>query len=49
MNKVYDGKFTPYGKVFDVGGENGIPDEWIAQILRCDWIEDLCSQVVLEN
>lgn len=34
---------------YGCGGESGVPDEWIAQIPRREWIEDLCSQVVIEN
>ncbi len=37
------------GIYYGCGGESGVPDEWIAQIPRREWIEDLCSQVVIEN
>lgn len=32
------------GIVYGCGGESGIPDEWIAQIARKDWISDLCER-----
>lgn len=32
------------GIIYGCGGENGIPDEWIAQIARKDWIFDLCKR-----
>ena len=34
---------------YGCGSESGVPDEWVAQIPRREWIEDLCSQVVIEN
>ena len=34
---------------YGCGGESGVPDEWVPQIPRREWIEDLCSQVVFEN
>lgn len=37
------------GIYYGCGGESGVPDEWVAQIPRREWIEDLCSQVVIEN
>lgn len=30
--------------IYGCGGEKGIPDEWIAQIARKDWIFDLCER-----
>lgn len=33
------------GIYYGCGGENGIPDKWIAQIPRHDWIKDLCEKV----
>lgn len=32
------------GIIYGCGGESGIPDEWIAQIARKDWISDLCER-----
>ena len=32
------------GILYGTGGENGIPEEWIAQIARKGWIKDLCDQ-----
>ncbi len=32
------------GILYGVGGEKGIPEEWISQIARREWIEDLCDQ-----
>lgn len=32
------------GIIYGCGGESGIPDEWIAQIARKDWIFDLCER-----
>lgn len=32
------------GIIYGCGGECGIPDEWIAQIARKDWIFDLCER-----
>ena len=32
------------GIIYGVGGERGIPDEWIVQIARKDWISDLCER-----
>lgn len=32
------------GIYYGSGGENGIPDEWIAQIARKHWIRDLCTR-----
>ena len=32
------------GIIYGCGGEKGIPDEWIAQIARKDWIFDLCER-----
>lgn len=31
------------GILYGCGGENGIPDEWISQIARKDWIKELCD------
>lgn len=31
------------------GVKYGIPDEWIAQIPRRDWIEALCAELIIEN
>ncbi len=31
------------GTLYGVGGEMGIPEEWIAQIARKDWIKELCD------
>lgn len=33
------------GVLYGVGGEKGIPEEWIAQIARRDWIGQLCERV----
>lgn len=32
------------GIIYGCGGESGIPDKWIAQIARKDWIFDLCER-----
>ncbi len=32
------------GIIYGCSGESGIPDEWIAQIARKDWISDLCER-----
>lgn len=32
------------GIIYGCGGESGIPNDWIAQIARKDWISDLCRQ-----
>ena len=32
------------GIIYGCCGECGIPDEWIAQIARKDWIFDLCER-----
>ena len=32
------------GIIYGCGGESGIPDEWIQQIARKDWIFDLCER-----
>lgn len=34
---------------YGCGGKNGIPDEWIAQIPRRDWIKALCDELIIEN
>lgn len=31
------------GILYGCGGETGIPEEWIAQIARKEWIEELCE------
>lgn len=31
------------GIIYGCGGERGIPDEWITQIARKDWIRELCD------
>lgn len=31
------------GILYSCGGENGIPNEWISQIARKDWIKELCD------
>ncbi len=33
------------GIIYGCGGESGIPDEWIAQIARKDYIFDLCGRL----
>lgn len=33
------------GIFYGCGGEIGIPNEWIEQIPRCDWIKKLCRQL----
>lgn len=33
------------GIYYDCGGENGVPDEWISQIARKDWIKGLCDEI----
>jgi len=37
------------GIYYGCGGESGIPDEWIAQIPRRDWIKALCAELIIEN
>lgn len=37
------------GIYYGCGGENGVPDEWIAQIPRRDWIKALCDELIIEN
>lgn len=37
------------GIYYGCGGESGVPDEWITQIPRRDWIKALCSEIVFEN
>ena len=32
------------GIIYGCGGKNGIPDEWIEQIVRKEWIDGLCEQ-----
>ena len=32
------------GIVYGTGGEKGIPEEWIGQIARKEWIEELCEK-----
>ena len=32
------------GIVYGTGGEKGIPEEWIEQIARKEWIEELCEK-----
>lgn len=34
---------------YGCGGESGIPNEWIAQIPRRDWIKDLCAELIIES
>ena len=33
------------GLLYGYGGKNGIPEEWVKKIARCDWIENLCSML----
>lgn len=37
------------GIYYGCGGESGVPDEWIAQIPRRDWIKALCDELIIEN
>ncbi len=37
------------GIQYGCGGESGIPDEWIAQIPRRDWIKALCAELIIES
>jgi len=37
------------GIYYGCGGESGIPDEWIAQIPRRDWIKALCDELIIES
>lgn len=37
------------GIYYDCGGESGVPDEWIAQIPRRDWIKGLCAELIFES
>lgn len=32
------------GVIYGIGGEKGIPEEWIAQIARKEWIKELCGK-----
>ena len=32
------------GIIYGVGGEQGIPEEWIKQIARKEWVEELCGE-----
>ena len=32
------------GIIYGAGGERGIPEEWINQLARKEWIEDLCGK-----
>ena len=32
------------GIIYGVGGEQGIPEEWINQLARKEWIEELCGK-----
>ena len=32
------------GIIYGIGGEQGIPEEWINQIARKEWIEELCGK-----
>lgn len=36
------------GILYGCGGERGIPDEWISQIARKDWIKELCEEFDLQ-
>jgi ADP-ribosylglycohydrolase len=33
------------GIYYGVGGEKGIPQEWIEQIARKEWIKELCENL----
>ena len=37
------------GIYYGCGGESGVPDEWVAQIPRRDWIKELCEGIIFEN
>jgi len=37
------------GIYYGCGGESGVPDEWVAQISRRDWIKGLCAELIFEN
>ena len=37
------------GIYYGCGGESGVPDEWIAQIPRRDWIKGLCAELIFEG
>lgn len=37
------------GIYYGCGGESGVPDEWIAQIPRRDWIKGLCAELIFES
>ena len=32
------------GIIYGTGGERGIPEEWIQQIAKREWIGELCDQ-----
>jgi len=31
------------GIIYGIGGEKGIPEEWISEIARKDWVMELCE------
>lgn len=37
------------GIYYGCGGESGVPDKWISQIPRRDWIKGLCAELIFEN
>ena len=37
------------GLMYGCGGKRGIPNEWIVQIPRRDWIKALCAELIIEN
>ena len=37
------------GIYYGCSGESGIPDEWVAQIPRRDWIKALCAELIIES
>lgn len=37
------------GIYYGCSGESGVPDEWIAQIPRRNWIKALCDELIIEN
>ncbi|MCD8089935.1 MAG: ADP-ribosylglycohydrolase family protein [Clostridiales bacterium] len=37
------------GIFYGCGGEKGIPEEWISQIARKEWIKELCEKLQMSN
>jgi len=37
------------GIIYGCGGQKGIPERWIEQVARKDWIKELCTKMTFEN